>query len=46
MEEVEFTRGIGFYDKVPIEECRTNTGKEPISTKWIDISKGDGKAPK
>ena len=45
MEEVNFTRGMGLYDKVPIDECWQNTGKGPISTKWIDINKGDDKVP-
>ena len=46
MEEIEFIRGIGLYDKVPIEECWRNTGKGPITTKWIDINKGDGRKTK
>ena len=45
MEEVEFIRGMGLYDKVPVEECWKNTCKGPISTTWIDINKGDDKAP-
>ena len=27
MEEVEFTIGTALHDKVPMEECRPNTGK-------------------
>lgn len=46
MEEVEFIRNMGLYTKVLIDECWRNTGKGPISTKWIDINKGDGRAPK
>merc|ERR1739836_245809 len=46
MEEVAFTREMRLYDKVPIEECWRNTGKAPISTKWIDINKGDDRVPK
>ena len=46
MEELEFTRGMQLYDKVPIEECWRNTGKDPIFAKWIDINQGDDKAPK
>ena len=45
MEKIEFIRGMGLYDKVPIEECWRNTGKGPITTKWIDINKGDERAP-
>ena len=29
------------WDKVPISECYTNTGKAPVGTRWIDINKGD-----
>ena len=28
-----------------INECLVNTGKQPFSTRWIDISKGDAKCP-
>ena len=31
--------------KVPIEECWANTGKEPIGTRWVDVSKGDEANP-
>merc|ERR1711938_185593 len=37
---------MGLYDKVPIAECYEKTGKGPISTKWIDINKGDQTVPK
>lgn len=46
MEEVKFIRDMKLFDKVPIEECWANIGKAPISTKWIDINKGDCTAPK
>ena len=46
MEEVQFIRNMNLYDKVPIAECWSVTGKAPISTKWIDINKGDAKNPK
>ena len=29
------------FTKVPIQECFDNTGAAPISTKWVDINKGD-----
>ena len=31
------------YDKVPTKDCWDKTGKAPIQTRWIDISKGDKK---
>ncbi len=45
-EEVKFIQDMNLYDKVPVEECWKNTGKAPIGTKWLDISKGDHTNPK
>ena len=33
------------FDKVPIKECYDNTGAAPVSTRWIDINKGDDDDP-
>ena len=33
------------FTKVPISECIRMTGKGPIGSKWIDISKGDVSNP-
>ena len=41
---MQFTSEMGLYDKVPLQECYDNTGKAPISTKWVDINKGRGQA--
>ena len=38
-------RKHGVYRKVPIAECRANTSREPIGTKWVDINKGDDTNP-
>ena len=46
MEEVKFIRDMKLYDKVPVSECWEKTGKGPITTKWIDINKGDEARPK
>ena len=46
MEEIKFIRDMNLYDKVPVSECWGKTGKAPISTKWIDINKGDKVEPK
>ena len=46
MEEIKFIRDMQLYDKVPAAECWQVTGKAPISTKWIDINKGDHVNPK
>ena len=33
------------YTKVPIQECFSNTGGPPVSTKWVDVNKGDENDP-
>ena len=33
------------YTKVPTKECYDATGKGPISTRWVDINKGDDVNP-
>ena len=40
-EEMSFIQGIPLYQEASVEECRSRTGKAPISTKWVDIAKGD-----
>ena len=40
LEELRLMRQIPLYDKVPVEECWGNTGRAPISTKWLDVNKG------
>ena len=44
-EEMDEVRKHMVYRKVPITECRENTGREPIGTKWLDINKGDDANP-
>ena len=33
------------YEKVPIKTCFEETGKAPITVRWIDINKGDQENP-
>ena len=40
-EEIEETRRGNLYDKVDISECWDVAGKGPITTRWVDINKGD-----
>ena len=40
-EEIAEIKKSNLYTKVPLEECIKNTGKKPISTRWVDINKGD-----
>jgi hypothetical protein len=44
-EEMKEVNKHGVYIKVPIEECWTNTGKDPIGTRWVDVNKGDESNP-
>ena len=47
MEEVEFIRGMKFYDKGSVQNrCWKKIGKGPTSTKWISINKGGDRLPK
>jgi len=40
-EEMREFKKYNVYEKVPIEECWANTGKDPIGTRWVDVNKGD-----
>eukprot|EP00972_Heterocapsa_arctica_P091397 13485126-Heterocapsa_arctica.AAC.1 len=33
------------YTKVPLAQCWEETGKAPISRRWIDTNKGDDASP-
>jgi hypothetical protein len=43
--EMSYYRKMGVYKKVPIKECLEKTGKPPIGVRWVDVNKGDRKAP-
>jgi predicted TPR repeat methyltransferase len=45
MEEMKEINKHNVYEKVPIEERWTNTGKDPIGTRWVDVNKGDDVNP-
>ena len=44
-EEIEYVRKMNLYTNVPIKQCYDRTGNGPISTRWIDINKGDSVNP-
>ena len=44
-EEIEYVPNMKLYEKVPIGEAYAQTGKGPISVRWIDINKGDVESP-
>ena len=33
------------FDKVPLKECWDETSADPVSTRWVDINKGDDDDP-
>ena len=33
------------YEKVPIQNCWNETGKDPIGTRWLNVNKGDEANP-
>ena len=39
--EMEYVRGMNVYEVVDIRECLMMTGRAPIKSRWIDMSKGD-----
>ena len=41
-EDIAYDQSMGVYTKVPIEECRRVTGREPIGARWVDVDKGKG----
>ena len=43
--ELQFFNKKGVWRKVPLEEARRRTGRPPISTRWVDVNKGDEQNP-
>ena len=44
-EEIVYFKDMKVYKKVPISQCRQETGREPIGVRWVDINKGDSTNP-
>ena len=44
-DEIEYVRSMKLYTKVPISECLSKTGKQPIAVRWIDVNKQDTTNP-
>ena len=44
-DEMAYFKKHRVYRKVPMSLCYEVTGKAPISTRWIDINKGDTQNP-
>ena len=43
--ELEYSRFMKLWSKVPIKECYEKTGAAPIGVKWIEVNKGDDLNP-
>eukprot|EP00973_Karenia_brevis_P050911 7069815-Karenia_brevis.AAC.1 len=43
--EMQYVWDRGIYAYAPIQQCREETGKGPVGTKWIDTNKGDETNP-
>ena len=39
--EIDYVRKMDLYEKVPLQQCFTRTGRAPITTRWIEIHNGD-----
>ena len=44
-EEIDFMMKINLFDIVDMDECWRNTGKEPITVRWVDVNKGSKNVP-
>ena len=44
-EELALFQKHTVYEKVPLQRCIDETGKQPIGIKWIDTNKGDETCP-
>ena len=44
-EEIEYARRYKVWEEVPVQQAWDRTGKAPISSRWIDVNKGDEARP-
>jgi len=44
-EEIDFMMDWQVWEEVPIDWCKKMTGKGPLGGRWVDVNKGDSKAP-
>ena len=45
LEELTFMDKVGLYEPASLEECFRETGRQPISTRWVDVNKGSEERP-
>ena len=39
-EELQFMMDLGVWEPATLDECMKQTGKPPVTTKWVDVDKG------
>jgi hypothetical protein len=44
-EELDFLKDWDVWEEVPVEECHRVTGRKPLGGRWVDVNKGDARAP-
>ena len=44
-EEMVEVRKHAVYVKVPLSQCRDETGRAPVGVRWVDVNKGDDTNP-
>ena len=45
LKELTYFAAIVVWKEVPRSRAREETGKPPITTRWVDVNKGDGEHP-
>ncbi len=44
-EELKFMDDWEVWEEAPIAECHQVTGRKPLGGRWVDVNKGDARAP-
>ena len=44
-EELAWVHQEQIYEKVPVHQCLERSGKRPMTTRWLDLNKGDEEHP-
>jgi hypothetical protein len=44
-EELKFMNEWEVWEEAPVAECHQVTGRKPLGGRWVDVNKGDARAP-
>ena len=44
-EELKFMSDWEVWEEAPVAECHQVTGRKPLGGRWVDVNKGDARAP-